>query len=578
LVVSVTAKYFKLDDKAVAFEPGDTIIRAAERAGIDIPHYCWHPGLSIAANCRMCLVEMLPPPGRPAMMVDVVRYDPKAERYVKEKRPKLVPACQQPVAEGMEIRSDSSDFVKEARAAVQEFLLLNHPVDCPICDQAGECRLQDYWLLHQHEKKRMRDEPQHKPKAVVFGPTIVYDAERCIVCTRCIRFCEEVAKDPVLALRERGNLTEIMVAPGRQLDHDYTLMTEVVCPVGALTARDFRFKARVWFLRSAESICTGCSRGCNSYTDFDPRTQTVHRFRPRANPGVNKHWMCDEGMLSYRNIAEGRVLQAAIGGEVSSTEAAIEKAASLLRGVDGKKIAILLGAGFSLEDNAVLLWLGRRLGSESFFETGKPDGRADDILMQADKNPNTAGVQLLLDAHPLPIPELNQGLESGRFSHVLALGSSLKDTEAEQRLRESKGLGRVVLASHQGALSDGASVLLPVACAAEAEGSYVNVGGLVQVTEPAIRPAQGVCSGYRVLSMLAQALGHGPGVLTLKEVRAMLGASGSELAAGTEKLVTIEIPVSSSAKVHGWGSQLGPSSDQCGHPETQDSQTKAANQ
>jgi NADH-quinone oxidoreductase subunit G len=193
------------DDRPIPFEPGDTVIRAAHRAGVDVPHYCWHPGLSIAANCRMCLVEVMPPPGRPALMLDVLEWDADKSAYVPQKKPKLQPACQLGAADGMVIRSQSSPHVARARASVQELLLLNHPVDCPICDQAGECRLQDYWLEHQGTKKRMHDEPVHKPKAVVFGPTIVYDAERCILCTRCIRFCDEVAKDPVLSIRERGN-------------------------------------------------------------------------------------------------------------------------------------------------------------------------------------------------------------------------------------------------------------------------------------------------------------------------------------------------------------------------------------
>src|SRR5690606_31518253 len=167
---------FKLDDREIPFEPGDTIIRAAHRVGIDIPHYCWHPGLSVAANCRMCLVEVAPPPGRPALMLDVLAWDKERGEYVPQKQPKLQPACQLPAADGMVVKSQTSDHVKRARSAVQELLLLNHPVDCPICDQAGECRLQDYWLEHQAHKKRMRDEPVHKPKAVVFGPTIVYDA------------------------------------------------------------------------------------------------------------------------------------------------------------------------------------------------------------------------------------------------------------------------------------------------------------------------------------------------------------------------------------------------------------------
>jgi NADH-quinone oxidoreductase subunit G len=258
---------FKLDGREIPFEKGYTIIRAAYRAGIDIPHYCWHPGLSVAANCRMCLVEIEPPPGQRAMMLDVLRWDAAKNDYVVAQKPKLQPACQMAAAENMQVKSDSSPEVEKARAGVQELLLLNHPVDCPICDQAGECRLQDYWLEHQGTKKRMRDEPVHKPKGVVFGPTIVYDAERCIVCTRCVRVCDELAHDPVLDERQRGNLTEIVVSPGRQLDHDYTLMTEHVCPVGALTSRDFRFKARVWFLRGARTICTGCATGCNAYLD-----------------------------------------------------------------------------------------------------------------------------------------------------------------------------------------------------------------------------------------------------------------------------------------------------------------------
>src|SRR5215468_5387601 len=202
----------KIDGRELPFEQGDTIIRAAHCAGIDIPHYCWHPGLSVAANCRMCLVEVLPPPGRPAMTLDILRWDAKKGAYLPDKKPKLLPACQQTCAPGMEVLSESSPHVDEARSAVQELLLLNHPVDCPICDQAGECRLQDYWLEHQRTGKRMKQEVVHKPKAVVFGPTIVYDAERCIVCTRCIRVSSEIADDSVLSIRERGNLGEVVVS------------------------------------------------------------------------------------------------------------------------------------------------------------------------------------------------------------------------------------------------------------------------------------------------------------------------------------------------------------------------------
>src|SRR3954470_23643445 len=331
---------FKLDGREIPFEKGETVIQAAQRAGIDIPHYCWHPGLSVAANCRMCLVEVAPPPGRPALMLNVLSYDPETGEYVDQQKPKLQPACQQAAAEGLDIRSESSKHVARARAAVQEFLLLNHPVDCPICDQAGECRLQDYWLEHQHEAKRMHDEPVHKPKAVEFGPTIVYDAERCIVCTRCVRFVDEIAGDPVLNERQRGNLTEIVVSPGRQLDNDYTLMTEHVCPVGALTSKDFRFKARVWFLRTARTICTGCATGCNAYLDYDPRTMTPHRHRPRENMAVNQYWMCDEGMLSYSRVVEHRLLEPKVGGKAVTLQAALAEARRRFAGTPKESIAI----------------------------------------------------------------------------------------------------------------------------------------------------------------------------------------------------------------------------------------------
>src|SRR5215471_2735532 len=366
---------FKLDDREISFEPGDTIIRAAHRAGVDIPHYCWHPGLTVAANCRMCLVEIMPPPGRPALALAVLAWDEKKGEYVDQKKPKLQPACQMQVTDGLEVRSQSSPHVERARAAVQELLLLNHPVDCPICDQAGECRLQDYWLEHQATAKRMTDEPVHKPKAVVFGPTIVYDAERCIVCTRCIRFCDEVAKDPVLSIRERGNLNEVVLAPGRELDNGYTLMTEHVCPVGALTASDFRFKARVWFLRSARSVCQGCATGCNAFLDYDPRNNTPYRHRPRENMEVNKYWMCDEGMLSYKSAVEDRLLTALVGHDDASVEDALGAAKDQLKGHsnDPSKVAVVLSAQHSNEDNFAMVTLAKTyLGAGDFYVSGRP--------------------------------------------------------------------------------------------------------------------------------------------------------------------------------------------------------------
>ncbi len=516
---------FKLDDREIPFQPGDTIIRAAHRVGVDIPHYCWHPGLSVAANCRMCLVELGPPPGRKPLMLDVLEWDAETEQYVPQKKPKLVPACQQTVAEGMEVKSQSSDHVQRARSAVQELLLLNHPVDCPICDQAGECRLQDYWLEHQSTKKRMHDEVIHKPKGVVFGPTIVYDAERCILCTRCVRVCEELAKDPVLSLRERGNLGEIVLSPGRQLDHGYTLMTEYVCPVGALTAADFRFKARVWFLRSARSVCVGCATGCNSFTDYDPRYQKVYRYRPRENEAVNQYWMCDDGMLDYQRIHQGRVHEPLVAGSAVDMDDALDAAVERLEGVSPDKLAVVFSAQHSNEDNFALLEAARALKATQFFVSGKPAGEADDILRHADKNPNHAGVRQLLGKAPESYAALAAALEAGTITHVLALGSYVDTPDKAAALKQAKQL--VTFATHEGPFVDHASVVLPVSSWAESDGTFVNAKGLAQQTEKAIAYQGESRPAWKLLSAVAGRLGGNTAFKRLKDLRAAMQPSAT---------------------------------------------------
>ena len=525
---------FKLDGQEIPFEQGESIIAAARRAGVDIPHYCWHPGLSIAANCRMCLVEVLPPAGRKALMLDVLEWDADKQDYVPAKKPKLVPSCQQAAGDGMEVASSSSEHVARARSAVQELLLLNHPVDCPICDQAGECRLQDYWLEHQGTKKRMTDEIVHKPKGVVFGPTIVYDAERCIVCTRCVRFCEEVAKDPVLEKRERGTYSEIVLAPGRELDHGYTLMTEYVCPVGALTARDFRFKARVWFLRSAPSVCTGCATGCNAFTDFDPRDNTVYRYRPRENMAVNQHWMCDEGMLDYRRVHEHRILVSRVRGKKTSFSDAVEKAAAVLTGVDPDRLGVVLSAQHSNEDNFALLRLLRDyLGTGHIYLSGRAEGLGDSVLKHADKNPNTAGVTALCTSSPpKSFAEMAKDIVDGRITHVVALGSYSSDATRTDALSKLQGL--VTFATREGPMAKHATVVLPVSSWAECDGTFVNAKGMAQESEKAIAPRGDSLPAWRLVAVLAKELGLPMAWTKLAQVRkAMAPEAGATVAQST---------------------------------------------
>jgi NADH-quinone oxidoreductase subunit G len=526
---------FKLDGKEIPFEPGDTIIRAAARQGIEIPHYCWHPGLSVVANCRMCLVELLPAAGQRPMMLDILGWDSAKNDYVPVKKPKLQPACQISVTEGMEVKSDTSPPVEEARHAVQEFLLLNHPVDCPICDQAGECKLQDYWLDYQKTQKRRLDEPVHKPKGVVFGPTIVYDAERCVMCTRCVRFMDEVAKHPVLDMRQRGNLNEIIVSPGRQLEGKYTFMVEHVCPVGALTTVDFRFKARVWFLKTAKSVCQGCATGCNTHLDYDPRYNKAYRYRPRDNEQVNKYWMCDDGMLTYRRAHDGRVTEPTLqGGRTVSSASAFEAAKTLLDEAPKASLAVVFSAQHSLEDNWALREFAALVGATRFYVSGQGEGYADDILIHKDKNPNTVGV-LKLKGDALPFSKLASDVAAGAVTHAIALGGATPG-DATSDMDALRPLKLVTVAAHDGALARAAGVLFPATSWAESSGSFVNAKGMRQLTEKALEPIGSSQPAWMQLAQLALAMNLTPTWGKLREIRSRLMGAGNPSLLDAEEL------------------------------------------
>jgi NADH-quinone oxidoreductase subunit G len=514
---------FVLDGKEIPFEPGETVMQAAWREGIEIPHYCWHPGLSIAANCRMCLVHV--ESGRQMAMPQLTWDEAKGE-YVPSTKPKLQPACQLAAAEDMVV-SSTDDEVKTAQASVQEFLLLNHPVDCPICDQAGECKLQDYYYEHQGTLKRKLTEPVHKPKGVRFGPTIVYDAERCIMCTRCIRVCDEVAKDHVLDMRERGNRNEIVLAPGRELDHKYTLMTEHVCPVGALTSSDFRFKARVWFLKSGEGVCTGCATGCNTHVDYDPRYGKVYRLRPRDNEAVNKFWMCDDGMMTYARHATDRLLTPTSGRGAARTpvgeDEGLELAVEALRAVNADKLAIVLSAQSTTEDNLALVKLAAAMGTSKLYLAALGGWEGDDILRNSDNNPNRAGaIQAAGGAELKPLSELLSDVKSGAVDGAVLLGAT--SAESLDELSPLAGLDTVVsLSSHVGVLPAVASVALPVAETFEIAGSFVNAQGMTQSFSPVLSTPAGIEPAWKTVAALGRALGHDLGFDSLDSLRRELG-------------------------------------------------------
>jgi NADH-quinone oxidoreductase subunit G len=276
-----------IDGKEITVEPGTKVIEAIKRLGIFIPHYCYHPGLSIAGNCRICMVDV-------------------------EKSPKPQIACNTDCADGMVVRTDT-DRAKETRRHVLEFLLINHPLDCPVCDQAGECWLQDYYMRFGLYDARFYEQKVKKPKAVPIGPTVMLDAERCILCSRCVRFSDEITKTSELGIVNRGDHSEIAVHPDKELNNKYSGNVVDICPVGALTDRDFRFKCRVWYLKKADSICPGCARGCNTEIHYNlDRPQhgggdRVMRLKPREYPEVNQWWMCDAGRYGYKFIDENSI-------------------------------------------------------------------------------------------------------------------------------------------------------------------------------------------------------------------------------------------------------------------------------
>src|SRR6478672_4539210 len=277
------------------FRKGTRVIEACAQAGKFVPHYCYHPKLSSPGNCRMCLIEVgmpkLGPDRKPELGADgkpVISWVP---------RPQI--SCAQDIAEGMGIRTDSP-MTRECRNGVVEFLLINHPLDCPICDQAGECQLQEYSVEFGTAGSRFLEEKVKKPKRVELGPRVTLDDERCILCSRCIRFMKEVAHDDVLGFVSRGSHSYLTAYPGKLLDSNYSLNTVDLCPVGALTSSDFRFKMRVWFLKETKSICTSCATGCN--TIIGTRENVLYRQTPRENDAVNSAWMCDYGRLNFHYV------------------------------------------------------------------------------------------------------------------------------------------------------------------------------------------------------------------------------------------------------------------------------------
>ncbi len=453
--------------KSIEVENGTTVIKAAARVGVEIPHFCYHPGLSVAGNCRMCLVEI-------------------------EKMPKLAIACATQVSDGMVVHVNSPKAL-EARKAVLEFILINHPLDCPICDEAGECNLQDYTYSHGPGHSAFEEAKNKKPKRVPLGPNVVYDGERCILCSRCIRFMDEVAKDPTLTFVERGDRVYIDTFPGRELTNPYSMNVIDLCPVGALTNRDYRFKARVWETSSTESICQGCARGCN--INVWVRNNEILRLTPRNNSDVNNYWICDSGRLeSFRHVnSEERLNSPMIRKDGTLQEAgwdeALAHAADALKPFSKDEVAVIGSAYASVEDNYVLQKFARQvLGTSNIdFAAHVVEGSEDNFLIRADKTPNAYGAREVGVVSPkgVDISRIFDLIGSGRIKALYVMDDDIvTGKEVEDLLAKLD----VLIVNHwvSTKTTQLADVVFPSATFAEKFGTYVNFLGRVQLAKPAV--------------------------------------------------------------------------------------------
>ncbi len=488
-----------IDGRTVSVGEGATVIAAAEQLGIFVPRYCYHPGLSIAGNCRICLVEV-------------------------EKFPKLQIACNAPVAEGMVVHT-KSEKAEAGRRAVLEFLLANHPLDCPVCDQSGECDLQNFYMNFGLYQPRFREQKVKKRKAVKLGSHVMLDQERCILCSRCVRFTDEITKTGEFGIFDRGDRAELGLYPGETLDNPYSANVVDICPVGALTERDFRFKARVWYLSSAATVCNGCSQGCNVDMHFvldRPHLNDgarVVRVKPRTNPHVNQWWMCDEGRYGFGWLDRGRLRSvrapSALAADSTWELALATISAALARSGQGgtrPRVGVIASAQLTNEELFLVRTIfGQALGAQVSAAVPEQPGSCDEFLIKADKNPNTAGAKLLGLAGPdaPPAERIVDEALAGRldvlwvFAHDLV---RLFGAENVRRLPESVPL-IVYSGTNENATTQLAHWVLPSAAYVEKDGTFVNCHGRVQRVGRAFPPLADSREEWRVLLDVARRLG-----------------------------------------------------------------------
>ncbi|MBK7671816.1 MAG: (2Fe-2S)-binding protein [bacterium] len=481
-----------IDGSAIEVADGTSLFDACRLArGEALPHFCYHPDLSIAGVCRLCQVEV-------------------------EGMPKLTIACNTTVREGMVVQT-RSEKVRKASQQILEMHLINHPVDCPICDQAGECGLQNQYMDYGlYDSQVPQSEKVLKAKAQVIGPEVILDKERCVLCSRCVRFCNEVTKTGELGIFNRGDRAEIGVAPGRQLDNAYSVNTVDICPVGALTSRDFRFQKRVWMLKSTDSVCPGCATGCNVRVDHE--AGRIYRLKPRRNAKVNGSWMCDEGRLTYKAVhAVDRLTEPLWHGQV----VAWAEVKNHLARVGGSGFALVIGSAHqSLEE----LWLLRQVAGTAATSgglAGSDTGRGDDILLSGDRTPNRGGLAVVgLAEHGAT--ELAALIRAARGAILVHGGDPAAAPEVAAALAGRDDV--VYLGTHLGTTARAAALVLPGAMWAEKAGVFVNRQARLQAFAQAVARPGNAREDWRVLVEMLPA-GAPAAPTSLKALRAGAGAA-----------------------------------------------------
>jgi len=484
-----------IDGKQIEVPVGTTVIQAAVKLGIAIPRYCYHPALPVAGNCRICMVEI-------------------------ENNPKLQISCNTPAAEGMVVKTNSAK-VLDVRKAVLEFLLVNHPVDCPVCDQAGECKLQDYYMEHGQYDSRLSDvKVKKEKKAFSIGPTVMLDQERCILCTRCVRFTDNITKTHEFGVFNRGDHSQLDVYPGKQLDNNYSGNVVDICPVGALTDKDFRFKCRVWYLSQTRSICPGCSMGCNITVEWDKmrphqfKTARVMRLKPRYNPQVNDYWICDRGRYNYHFIDDNRIQHPQLKNDVISWDKAVDTIVTVLKPLKSSnstnRIGVLVCAQLTNEDLFVIRKFFKETlgGAQICFKVPERPGDSDNFLMKADKNPNTAGALKIFEVSA-DAQQLVQKATQGEIDLLYVFGHDLVKLFSKETV--SQIARKVKLLVYQGSNVNEtcgyAHLNLPSSVYAEKEGTFTNCQEKVQRIWPAFSPAGEAKADWEIISVFSEKLG-----------------------------------------------------------------------